>query len=432
MRQDDHKGRACNAGRGDRDFVDALRTGCAGLHMRSMSLDATIDKFLGGTFMPPRKPRIGLVLAGGGARGAYQVGVLRAISEISTRRRNPFGVITGVSVGSINAVGVAGSTVSFRHTVAGLEALWSQLRTQNVMRCNAWALGTRALHWAAALTLGGLGVGNPRSLLDNTPLRDLLEAHVNLSGARQAMLRGHLHALAISASGYTTGRAISFFEGHPSLETWRRERREGQRDELSVSHLLASAALPFVFPAQRIDGEYFGDGALRLTAPLSPAIRLGADRILIIGGRDDAPTETDPTASDLPYPSLGALAGAMLDVIFNDNLSADLERVTRINETLDLLPREAMETTKLRPIETLVISPSQDVRLLAGEHADAMPPTLKMFMRGMGAWGEPWLLPSYILFEPGYINALIELGYRDARARWEDIARFIHVGGVSV
>lgn len=377
----------------------------------------------------PDPEPVGLVLAGGGARCAYQAGALRAIAEMLPADRNPFPVIVGQSAGAINAACLASRAGSFSVSAERLVEAWSRLRLCDVFRTDPFSVGCRGLRWVLMAASGGWLAGNPRSFLDNAPLRELLLREVDFDAIEPAVAAGSLATLALTASAYSgqSGQAVTFFTGAPGLVEWTRSRRSGLRRRLGVEHVMASAALPFLFPAQQIEGQYFGDGALRLTAPLSPAIRLGARRLLVIAARDP---EVVPLGSQSAarYPSLGALAGHMLDIIFNDHLDSDIERLTRINNTLALLTGDQRAGTPLRPIDVFVLRPSRDVREIAARHAGKMPWAIRMLLRGIGGWGGDWRLPSYLNFDAAYCRDLIELGERDARAQAEPILSLLAAG----
>ncbi len=373
---------------------------------------------------PPRKTA--LMLPGGGARGAYQVGVLKGIAEIcglSQCQTNLFPIITGTSAGAINAVVLATHAHEFSHGIERLEMFWSRLHCNHVYRTDAVTVLKTGLRATAALLLGRFGVTAPRSLLDNTPLATLLTTTLQLHNLPQVIAQRHLHAVAVTASSYNTAIAETFFQGGSGLHEWKRYRRVGRRADIQVPHILASAALPFLFPAQRIGNQYYGDGGLRLLAPLSPAIHLGADKILVIGTRDESPIS--PPEKPVAYPSMGELAGYMLDTIFMDTLWSDLSRLQRINRTLALLPESQRKKSRLRPIQTLVIKPSQDVREITRQHANAIPRPVRNLLKVIGGWGKDWRMPSYLLFEPPYIRKLIELGQADAHRQAATIKQFL-------
>lgn len=368
---------------------------------------------------------LGLVLPGGGARGAYQVGVIKALAELTPRNRNPFPVIVGSSVGAISAAFLAAHATRFNEGVAKLVELWQNLHCRDVYRTDFVSISLHGLHWVLSLTpIASLGLPNPRSLLDNDPLRQFLIDHTEFERISEAVKAGALKALCVTASSYDRGRAVTFFEGAPDIAEWSRARRDGVATRLTVDHLLASSALPLVFPAQRLGSEHYGDGSLRLTSPLSPAIHAGADKIIVITTRDrdiDPPTRPD----EVQYPPLGTIGGSMLDIIFMDNVDADIERAQRIDHTLSLVAERRLGETSLRDIDVIALDPSEDIREIARRHAAEMPWTVRMLLRRLGVWGEDWRLPSYLMFEPGYCRALIELGYRDTLARSKELIAFI-------
>jgi NTE family protein len=377
----------------------------------------------------PWERDIGLVLPGGGARCAYQVGVLKAIAEMMPPSApNPFPIVSGTSAGAINAAVIATRARRFKHSIIDLERVWGNFRTNQVFRSDSQTMIKTSLHWIIAIAAGGILGSNPKSLLDNDPLRALLQRYIKLSHIQQSIDRGYLDAIAVTAAGYGSARSVSFFQGIESLEPWNRVRRRGKREDLKLDHLMASIAAPLIFPPVMIGREFFGDGAMRQAAPLSPAIRLGAKRILVIGVRNDDPDPLPGPNDPVPFPSFGRVAGYMLDALLMDGLSADLERLSRLNRIVHDQPGRQLQgdSSGLRSIDAFIMFPSQDVREIALRYVHQMPRTLRIMLRGLGAlnYGGRQLV-SYLLFESGYTRALIRLGYEDAMLRSRELRAFM-------
>ena len=386
-------------------------------------------------------PITGLVLSGGGARAAYQVGVLRAIAGLrrdtaAAPRRCPFGVICGTSAGAINAAALACGADQFDATVEALAGVWQDIHAEQVYRADSLGVIRSGAQWLTMLSVGWLLArwrrARPRSLLDNAPLALLLERTVPLQRLPRMLSGRHVQALALSASNYSAGMHVTFYQSAAPVAPWVRSQRVAAPAELGVAHLLASSAIPFVFPAAElgIDGrrEWFGDGSMRQTAPLSPAIHLGAQRLLVIGaGRVHEPPERQ--VENTGYPSLAQIAGHALSSIFLDALTADVERLQRINRTLALLSDEARVATPLHPIEALVITPSQRLDEIAARHVEELPATVRGLLRAVGVSGsgraaQGAALASYLLFESGYTRELMALGEADVAARRDDVLDF--------
>jgi NTE family protein len=371
--------------------------------------------------------RTALILTGGGARAGYQVGVLKAIRELLPEpARNPFPILCGTSAGALNAASMAVWAEDFGAGVDGLLEVWQNFSAHQVYRADPAGIGISGARWLSTLALGWLTRRAPRSLLDNSPLRRLLSDSLDFSRIGRAIDSGALHSVSITCSGYSSGQSVSFYQGRAELEPWRRSQRVGAPTEISLDHLMASSAIPFIFPAVHLNREWFGDGSMRQVAPVSPAIHLGAHKIMVVGAGRLADENARPTGAI--YPSLAQIAGHAMSSIFLDSMSVDLERMTRINNTLSLIPESvrAEKRMSLRPIEVLVISPSQRLDHLAARHAHALPWSVRALLRGIGAMNQNGgALTSYLLFERSYTNALIDLGYADTLARRDEVLRFL-------
>jgi NTE family protein len=377
----------------------------------------------------PDGKRKALVLPGAGARGAYQVGVLKAVASLlPSGAPNPFAIISGSSAGAINAAVLAGRTANFERAVGEMEQVWANFHASQVYRTDAWSLLATSMRWLLGIVFGGLGFPRPHSLLDNAPLRELLTRNVRFGGIARGIAQGQLDAIAVTASAYTTARSVTFFQSKPELKPWARVRRIGRPTRLDVEHLMASAAVPFVFPPVLIGGEYYGDGSMRNRAPLSPAMHLGADRMLVIGVRDEQPDPEPAVDVAITEPTLAHLAGYMLDTLFMDGLYTDLERISRTNRIIEQLGPGVLTgpLAGFRPIKTLVIVPKEDIREVAARYAHELPRGVRLLLRGLGASSRSGLqLVSYMLFESGFTKALIEMGYRDALAMEDALRAFL-------
>ena len=367
---------------------------------------------------------VGLVLPGGGARAAYQVGVLKAIAEFMPDVPNPFRIVVGTSAGAVAAAVIATEAFRWQRAVAALEAVWANFRVHHVFRADALTMLLSGLHWALSLFSGGLLVRPPRALLDNTPLRQLLEGRINWRHLRRSIEGGHLDALALCATSYTAATSVAFFQGRTGMPEWSRQQRLGRHCALQLDHLMASLGVPLLFPAVSIGEEYYGDGAQRQLWPLSPAIHLGADRLVVIGVRAEqgAGVPGSRQVAARP-PTPGQLFGFMLDTLFMDQIYANVEHVVRLNHIVNLAPQAIPGAHK---VATLLIAPSVDLGQLALEHIRSMPRAVRALLRVIGARGSSGAqLASYLLFEASYTGELIRIGYADAQRRRDELCEFL-------
>ena len=376
----------------------------------------------------PEQRRIGLVLTGGGARAAYQVGVLRAISEmLPADAPSPFQIICGTSAGAINATVLAANAMNFRQGVRQLMTVWKNFHVHHIYRADPLGVIRNSGKGIVAALTGGLGRLTTISLLDSSPLALMLNTKLDFGGIQRSIDSGDLHAFSISCSGYTSGESVTFYQGMPGLEPWHRARRIGIPMPIRPDHLLASSALPFIFPPVRINREYFGDGSMRQIAPVSPALHLGADRLFVIGVGRQLQAQQERIKTEA-FPSLAQIAGHCLNSIFLDSLEVDLERLQRINRTLSIIPRELLEKNNmpLHAVDFRMLSPSIALEKIAIDHTHTLPRTIRTLLFTLGALKKSGAnLVSYLLFEKEYCRALIQLGYEDTMQRRDDLMKFL-------
>ena len=378
---------------------------------------------------------LGLVMTGGGARGAYQAGVLKRIGEIRRIQEegNPFPIIGGSSAGAVNGCSLAVGCDEFSIVTKILANLWAELRPSDIFRCDVFAQARNSMTWILDLSFGAvLGGGNARSFLDATPLRQFLAAHLDTSRIQDNIRRGYLYALAISATNYNSGKSYLFIQGMKGHPMWNRSRRVTLATKITTDHICASAAIPLVFQPVRLrtakGTAFFGDGCLRLQQPLSPVIRLGAERVFGIGVRGESLEHTEEAAKDAE-PSLAQVMGVLFNVMFLDHLASDVEHLNRLNELLrdGQITQSGKEgCEKMRPLATMLVTPSVDLSELARQHQKDMPYLIQYFVNGLGRDADACSdLMSYLLFTPKYTRALLDIGYKDASARIDEIEDFI-------
>ncbi|WP_211470350.1 patatin-like phospholipase family protein [Collimonas humicola] len=383
------------------------------------------------------KQKTGLILTGGGARAAYQIGVMDAVASILREEgwapeQNPFNIICGTSAGAINATALACRVDNFGLGVQKLKDVWEHFAVEQVYRADSLGVLRSGARWLSLLSFGWLlrkwHAHPPNSLLDNTPLITLLHRLLDLERLDTALANGSLDALAITASSYSGGQHITFYQSAIEIQGWTRSQRRAVRDQIGVGHLLASSAIPFIFPAIPIFCEgrrqFFGDGSMRQLAPISPAIHLGASKVMVVGAgrRQEAPADSPTFAS---YPSLAQIASHALSSIFLDGLAVDIERLERINHTLSFLTEEQRQRTPLKPVEMLIISPSEQIDDIATKHFGSLPLPIRTLLGGLGAKDiQGGGLASYLLFESGYTRELIRMGQKDTLARRDEVAVF--------
>ncbi|NRB41799.1 MAG: patatin-like phospholipase family protein [Pseudomonadales bacterium] len=369
-----------------------------------------------------------LVLSGGGARGAYQVGVLKAVADLHVKKaRNPFSIISGTSTGAINAVALAASANNFRLAVKKVEAFWRRLHVDQVYKATSWDLMVSVSILIASFFNDGVGRNRPLALLNNDPLRQLLIDSIQFKNIQKRIDAGYLDAVAVNATGYTSGESVTFFQGHSDLNKWRRNRRVGIPTTLGVEHLMASSAIPTIFPAEKVSREYFGDGALRQLAPISPVLKMGADRVMVIGVSAN-PVTTPHREMATHSPSLAQMVGHLFNSAFIDSIEHDLDMLVRFNDLIGMTENENPYTFfgEMRKVPLLAIYPTVEFDHIAANHIQDLPWAMRRFMKNTGATdkGGGASFASYLLFESGFCKELIDCGYRDAMEQEQAIIDF--------
>lgn len=371
-----------------------------------------------------------LILSGGGARAAYQAGVLKALAELTPDDEpNPFKIICGTSAGAVNALLLATHCGTFKEAVASLCELWMQVTVEQIYRSSWRSLFKNSFFIARSFFNQGVGRQKPLALLDNTPLRSFLERSIPFENLQRNIDAGRLTAICVNALSYREGESVSFFQGSENLKEWRRFRRYGERTELTLDHLMASTAIPAMFPTVKIGTDYFGDGAVRQLAPISPALHLGANRVFVIGVSDNRSPEHWGKRNNKPRhsPSLAQISGQLFNAAFIDSLEGDLEHMDRVNLLLEgIATNQRSELAPLRPVKSVVIEPSRSLDRLAGRNVRYLPPALRWLFRSTGATasGGGASAASYLLFEAPFLHELLELGYQDAMWEQDKLRKF--------
>ncbi|MDG0817279.1 patatin-like phospholipase family protein [Bdellovibrio svalbardensis] len=373
---------------------------------------------------------IGLVLSGGGARGAYQAGVLSAISEVAMRNglENPFLIYSGVSAGSINAAIVAGFPGNFQKATSRLTKLWSEITTDSVFYADLLTLSRGSFDWVADFSFPSLkkAPSTARSIFSTTPLRSLLTQACHFENIQRKIDYGNLQALAISTLDYDSISSKTFFQAHPLANPWDRPMHRGEKAILSVDHVMASSAIPMFFPPVKIDNRYYGDGCIRNQSPCAPAIYLGARRLVAVGVRRKTDTwyTYHHSESGAP-PSLARLINVIFHSVMMDGLEADIQRITQTNSHLALLSDFQKKSLSVREVDCLWISPSVDFSKLAIQRSGEMPRLIRYLLSGFGSLSESSELVSYLLFDGSFCQQLIEIGFADGMKAEEEIKRIL-------
>lgn len=375
----------------------------------------------------PASRTVGLVLSGGGARGAYQAGVVRALYEISKELNRPdiFRIISGVSAGAINAAFLASHMEDLDLATAAMCRLWQNLKAEDVFSTRYSDIARSASRVIRTLSFGGMSqslTADHISLLDTAPLNDLLRQAIVFPQIQKNIDAGILKAVSVTATDYTTSLGITFVQGTPEITMWHRARRHSLRTDLTLDHVMASSAIPIFFPPIKVEGRDYGDGCLRNQAPLSPTVHLGANRLLVVGVRASRRVHINNTKP--MRATLGRIASVLVNAIFMDAIEADLERLHIINQALGQ-NADPSGPPGLRPVVPFYLKPSRDIGQIAFLHGDRLPRVIRYLMGGLGSAEETSDLLSYLLFDPQYCSELVELGYQDTKARTAELALFL-------
>lgn len=371
----------------------------------------------------------GLVLSGGGARGAYQVGVLSAIADIAQAAgiQEAFNIYTGVSAGAINATFMAAGADNFVGTAKDLVDLWSRLQTEQVFYSDISSIGKIGFSWVKSVSIGGMTSAAPgQALLDTAPLHQLLRDKLPFTKIQNNIDNGVLKALAITALDYQSSTAITFVQGEKNLPDWQKSRRRSEKAHISSEHVMASSAIPLLFPPVGVDTRHFGDGCVRNTAPCSPSIYLGSQKILVIGVRRSTPTAYESLVmQNSKSPSIGRVLNVLLNSVMLDGVELDVERLNRINSLIDEIPPTVHNNLPYKKVDVVWISPSADIGEIAAQKNTKLPHIIRYMLKGLGSVQETSEIVSYLLFDPSFCTQLIEIGYEDGMRQKEEIQKFL-------
>lgn len=369
-----------------------------------------------------------LVLSGGGARGAYQVGVLKAVAEICDEMKieAPFQILTGISAGAINAACLSWGVDRFSKQVHILEGLWSQLSADQVFHTDIMSMGKIGFKWMGELSLGALTGAGAKSLLNTAPLRDLIDRNMDWERVDALVDSGKLHALALSAMDYRNSHTTTFVHGGEGIADWQRNRRFSVKTKIRSEHVMASSAIPMLFPPIQVGDAYFGDGCVRSHAPLSPAIHIGATDIFVIGVRKLGWTVDEARGRrDLNPPSVARVVNMVMNSVLLDGIEVDVERLLKINQFLEKVPADAVENLNFRPMGVSWVYPTEDIGYHAHQMSSRLPRIIRYLLKGLGPLEDAAELISYLLFDPEFCRKLIDFGYADGLAKAEDIRAFL-------